>query len=72
VDPQARLRAEFDDLATRLHREFDGQATPADVDQAFAAIAGRYQDARVLTFVPVLVERQVRSVLRSSAAAGGI
>lgn len=66
LDSQARLQAEFEDVATRLHREFDGIAAPHRVDETFAAIADSYRGARVLTFVPVLVERQVRSALRSS------
>lgn len=69
LDSWARFQAEFEDVATRLHRDFDGLASPHRVDETVAAIADSYRDARVLTFVPVLVERQARSVLRSTQSA---
>src|SRR3954452_9296229 len=67
ADARERLRIEFVQVADRLHAEFDARAGSATVDHAFAAVASRFRGATVLTFVPVLVEREARAILKEPA-----
>jgi hypothetical protein len=67
-DLEERLRAEFVQVAGRLHAEFDDRAGSVLVDQTFTTVANRFRDAKVLTFVPVLVEREARQLLKNPAS----
>jgi len=67
AEPGEHLRAEFARVADRLHAEFDDRAGSALVDQIFTDIASRFRNAKVLTFLPVLVERDARRALKELA-----
>ena len=53
------------DLRGRLHREYDDRVDPDEVERAIVECSRGFRDARIITFVPVLVEKQVRDRLRS-------
>ena len=63
-DPQIRLQTELDSVANRLHTEFDPALGPDAVTRQLAEVMGHFHDARILTYVPVLTERETRSALR--------
>lgn len=52
------------ELRGRLHAEYDGRVDPAEVDRVFVECSRRLTGARISTYVPVLVEKQVRESLR--------
>jgi hypothetical protein len=54
-------------VSHRLHRHFDDLVGAAIVDQVIEEELGRFNRARVETFVPVLVERAARHRLAAMA-----
>lgn len=52
----------------RLHHRFDDLVGTALVDQVIEEEVGRFDRARIDTFVPVLVERAARRRLAAMAA----
>jgi hypothetical protein len=59
---EAKLQNDLDRLTARLSAEF--QVPTSQVREVVNAAATRFGDARVTTFVPILVERDVRLVMR--------
>jgi Protein of unknown function (DUF3562) len=57
-----------DSLVDRLHGEFAGDRQ--SIHREVTALLAVFADARVQTFVPILVEKQVREALRHRDAAG--
>ena len=53
------------DVARAIHEEFDTQLEPRIVDECLHEVAARFTDARVRSFVPLLVRRYVSDALRS-------
>jgi hypothetical protein len=49
-------------------QEFAGQVPEEQVEQRFAELVGQFEGAPVRGFVPVLVRRQLREQLRSTAS----
>ena len=47
----------------RMHQRYDQAMVPAEVDRVLAGAHHRFDGCRVRAFVPVLVERQVRTEL---------
>ncbi|QMU66817.1 three-helix bundle dimerization domain-containing protein [Streptacidiphilus sp. P02-A3a] len=47
----------------RLHRRYDPVMAPAEVDRVLAGARRRFEGSKVRTFIPILVERRVRSTL---------
>jgi hypothetical protein len=62
------LHPELRDVAARLHAEFDADLTEATVDAALDEVAARFAEARVRSFVPLLVHRYARTRLGTGAA----
>jgi hypothetical protein len=62
------LHPELRDVAARLHAEFDAELTAAKVDAALDEVAARFAEARVRSFVPLLVHRYARTRLGSGTA----
>lgn len=56
-------------LVRRLSDEFGPTVSPEEIDEYVATMALNYADARIKTYVPVLLERQVRERLRERVAA---
>ena len=50
--------------ARQLHEEFDPLLGSAEVDACITEVTGRFADATVLSFVPLLVRRYVREELQ--------
>ena len=59
------LHPDFRQVATQLHRDFDLLTGAEAVDRVLDEVAARFADARVRTFLPLLVHRYARSDLRS-------
>jgi hypothetical protein len=51
-----------------LVSEFAGRVPEDQVEQRFTELVGQFEGAPVRSFVPVLVRRQAREQLRSSAS----
>ena len=60
------LHPDFREVAAQLHRDFDLVAGAEVVDRVLDEVAARFADARVRTFLPLLVHRYARSDLRSA------
>jgi hypothetical protein len=54
-------------VSRMLHEEFDERLDPADVDECLHRVAERFVDARIRTYVPLLVRRYAREELRERA-----
>ncbi|HET7660747.1 MAG TPA: hypothetical protein VFK66_10195 [Oryzihumus sp.] len=65
------LHPDFREVAAQLHRDFDLLTGAEVVDRILDEVAGRFADARVRTFLPLLVHRYARSDLRSVTPAPG-
>ena len=52
------------EVASQLHREFDHLAGAAVVDRVLDDVAARFAEARVRTYLPLLVHRYAKSELR--------
>jgi hypothetical protein len=68
LGPRVRhgLQPELRDVAEQLHRDFDPITGAETVDRVLDEVAARFADARVRTFLPLLVHRYARSDLRSA------
>jgi hypothetical protein len=60
------LQPDLSDVAAQLHRDFDPITGAETVDRVVDDVAARFADARVRTFIPLLVHRYARSDLRSA------
>jgi hypothetical protein len=47
----------------RMHRRYDQAVPPGEVDRVLAGAHHRFDGSPVRTFVPILVERRVRTAL---------
>jgi hypothetical protein len=65
-EPGADPEADVAELIDRLVRRFEGQVAPETVEGTVRRQAAGFADARVVDFVPVLIER--RSVQELLAA----
>jgi hypothetical protein len=61
----SQINAELQDLAHQVHQEFDDRLDPRTVDECLAKVAAQFADARVRSFVPLLVRRYVRDELQA-------
>jgi hypothetical protein len=59
-----RINADLQDIAQQMQDEFADQLDPRDVDECFARVATKFNDAKVRSFVPLLVRRYVRDELQ--------
>ncbi len=62
-DPQIRLNAELEGVADRLHAEFDAALGYDTVASQLADVVSRLGNAKILTYLPVLIERETRRTL---------
>ena len=62
------LHTELHEIAAQLHRDFDGPIGSEVVDRVLDEVAARFVDARVRTFLPLLVHRYARSDLQAACA----
>ena len=61
------LHPDFREVAAQLHRDFDLLTGVEVVDRVLDEVAAIFADARVRTFLPLLVHRYARSDLRTLA-----
>ena len=68
LSPRGRhgLHPELREVAAQLHRDFDPINGAETVERVLDEVAARFADARVRTFLPLLVHRYARSELRST------
>jgi hypothetical protein len=65
-DPGAggpKINADLQDVAQQVHEEFADRLDPRDVDECFDRVAAKFDNAKVRSFVPLLVQRYVRDEL---------
>jgi hypothetical protein len=58
-----KINGDLTDVAHGLHKEFDELLDPAAVDECIHRVAAKFVDAKVRSFVPLLVRRYVRAEL---------
>jgi len=61
----SRINADLQDLASQVPQELDDRLDPRATDECLAKVAARFVDARVRSFVPLLVRRYVRDELKA-------
>jgi hypothetical protein len=61
---QPRIQGDLQDVAHGVHQEFDEQLDPRAVDECLARVAAKFTDAKVRSFVPLLVRRYVSDELQ--------
>jgi hypothetical protein len=66
-DPPAPASSLIDGVIARLSEDFHVE-TDAVAVQASAILRQRYAGARVQSFIPILVERELRALLRAGRA----
>lgn len=59
------INADLQDVAYRVHEEFDEKLDPRTIDECLATVAAQFADAKVRSFVPLLVRRYVRDELQA-------
>ena len=67
-DPKIELRKHLNGISERLSKEFQPRVAAEIVDREVNLAAAAFDGAKVMTYVPVLVNRQVRLKLRQLAA----
>jgi hypothetical protein len=58
------INGDLTDVARGVHKEFDQLLDPGAVDECLNRVAAKFVDAKVRSFVPLLVRRYVRAELR--------
>ena len=58
------INADLQDVAHRIHEEFDERLDPDAIDEYLVSVATKFDDAKVRSFVPLLVRRYVREELQ--------
>jgi hypothetical protein len=59
------LNKDLQKVTHLVHEEFDDRLDPQAIDQCLAEVAAQFADARVNSFVPLLVRRYVRAELNA-------
>jgi len=57
------INADLQDVAHQVREEFADRIDPGDVNECLDRIAAKFDDAKVRSFVPLLVRRYVRDEL---------
>jgi hypothetical protein len=61
----SQINADLQDVAHQVHQEFDDRLDRHVIDECLAKVAAQFADARVRSFVPLLVRRYVRDELQA-------
>ncbi len=61
---QVTEESQIDSVEDALHRKFDAIVSPAKVHAEVQATRNSFRDARIRTYVPVLIQREVAVRLR--------
>jgi hypothetical protein len=62
------IQADLHDVAQQVHREFANRLDPREVDECLHRVSAKFDDAKVRSFVPLLVRRYVREELSAGLA----
>jgi hypothetical protein len=63
---QPEIHADLQDVAQQVHQEFADQLDPRQVDECLGRVAAKFDEAKIRSFVPLLVRRYVREELQAS------
>ena len=55
---------DLDELAERIWRDLHGQVDQSKIRQVLVDLKPKYQEARILTFIPLLMRRNAIEILR--------
>ena len=55
---------DLDDLTEKVWRDLQGQVDQSKIRQVLVDLKPKYQEARILTFIPVLMRRNAIEILR--------
>ncbi len=58
------INPDLRDVADQIHKEFADQLDPREVDECLVRMAAKFDNARVRSFVPLLVRRYVSDELQ--------
>ncbi len=58
------IQGDLQDVAHGVHQRFDEELDPEAVDECLARVAAEFTDAKVRSFVPLLVRRYVSDELQ--------
>jgi len=61
-----QFQADLQEVAHQVHKEFANRLGPDRVDECLERVSAKFDDARVRSFVPLLVGRYVREELDAS------
>jgi len=61
---QPKINPDLQDIAHRVHEEFDEKLDPLAVDECLSRVAAQFDEATVRSFVPLLVRRYVNDELQ--------
>jgi hypothetical protein len=59
-----RINGDLQDVAHGIHQEFDQKLDPRAVDECLERVAAEFADAKVRSFVPLLVRRYASDELQ--------
>lgn len=62
-DARPKINPDLTDVATGVHEEFDERLDPLVVDECLTRVAAKFDQAKVRSFVPLLVRRYVHDEL---------
>jgi len=62
---QPKINADLRDVAHQIHQEFADRLDPREVDECLNLVASTFDDAKIRSFVPLLVGRYARDKLRT-------
>lgn len=60
---RSEINPDLQDVAHRIHEEFADRLDPHKVDECLTRVAATFDDAKVRSFVPLLVRRYVTDEL---------
>lgn len=61
---QLKINSDLQDVADTVHEEFDQRLDPGAVDECLNRVAAQFDDAKIRSFVPLLVRRYVNDELQ--------
>ena len=62
---------DIESMVEQLYCELDGVVSRSTVEQTITTLFANYENARVKSFVPVIVRRQAKNMLHARADNGG-
>ena len=61
---EPQIKPDLNEVVLGIHDQFDEQLDPLAVDECLCRVAARFDDAKVRSFVPLLVRRYVNDELQ--------